>query len=371
MTAPPGWWARHRATLLLVLAGLLAVSLAVLLGGGPRTSDPLDPANPDPEGARAVARVLEDRGVEVEVVRDADDLDATRVDAGTALVVTRPELLGESTARRLLDRAGAAPLVVVGAGPGLTTALGSSATASRVGLGDGRAAGCTDPLVQGLEIAVDEALAYTGEGCFATPDGAVLVREGGLVLFGAAEALTNEQVLRADNAAVALRLLGQRDRLVWYVPSLADLAGDDGVSLQSLLPRWLRPGLLLLALVMGAVVLWRGRRLGPLATEPLPVVVRAIETTRSRGRLYRRAGDRGHAAAALRRASRDHAAERLRLGATAAPPDVVRTVSRQLDLPVTDVEALLGPEAPAPTSDAELIALATRLAELDREVRRR
>ncbi len=39
------------------------------------------------------------------------------------------------------------------------------------------------------------------------------------MLFGADQALTNDQILRADNAAVALRLLGQDDRLVWYVPS--------------------------------------------------------------------------------------------------------------------------------------------------------
>ncbi len=65
-------------------------------------------------------------------------------------------------------------------------------------------------------------------------------------------------------------------------------------------------------------MLWRGRRLGPLATEPLPVVVKAIETTRSRGRLYRKSGDRAHAADALRSATRARAATRLRLGAVDA-----------------------------------------------------
>ena len=71
---------------------------------------------------------------------------------------------------------------------------------------------------------------------------------------------------------------------------------------------------------MVTVILWRARRLGPLATEPLPVVVRAVETTRSLGRLYRRSGDRGHAAESLRRAARSRLAERLRLGSTARPP---------------------------------------------------
>ena len=81
-----------------------------------------------------------------------------------------------------------------------------------------------------------------------------------------------------------------------------DLAGGDGVSPRSLLPRWLRPALWLLVLV-AASRWWCGVRAGsaPLAVEPLPVEVKAVETTRNLGRLYRRAGDRAHAAEALRR----------------------------------------------------------------------
>ena len=196
----------------------------------------------------------------------------------------------------------------------------------------------------------------------------------GVVLLGAVDVLRNGGILEADNAAVALRLLGQHDRLVWYVPDVADLAADDAVTLSSLLPDWLRPGLWLVALALLALVLWRGRRLGALATEPLPVVVRAIETTRSRGRLYRRADDRAHAAATLRAAGRAAAADRLRLPAGGrmheSPDALVRDVARHLGRPVGDVAALLHPHAPAPTTDHDLITLANALAELDREVRR-
>jgi hypothetical protein len=198
----------------------------------------------------------------------------------------------------------------------------------------------------------------------------VLVERDGVSLFGAGDALTNDQVLRADNAALALRLLGQDQRLVWYVPQLGDLVADDGVSLESLAPDWIRPGIWLLALTVIGLALWRGRRLGPLASEPLPVVVKAIETTLSRGRLYRRAGDREHAARALRRAARDRAAERLRLGVVTDPHTLVRDVAHHVGRPEAEVAALIGPHAPTPATDAALIALATRLAELDREVRR-
>ena len=165
-------------------------------------------------------------------------------------------------------------------------------------------------------------------------------------------------------------MLGQDERLVWYVPSIDDLVGDDGVSLQTLLPRWVRPGLALLAIVMVTVILWRARRLGALATEPLPVVVRAVETTRSLGRLYRRSGDRDHAAESLRRAARSRLAERLRLGSTTPPDVLAREVARRTGRTEEEVVAVLGPAGVVPSSDRDLITLARQLTELDREVRR-
>ena len=232
--------------------------------------------------------------------------------------------------------------------------------------------GCADPAYDGLSVSVDVALTYpVDDGCFRVEEGALLAEpRPGLVLLGAGQALSNDQVLRADNAAVALRLLGSSDRLVWYVPSLDDLRADDGVSLSTLLPDWLRPALWLVAIATVALLLWRARRLGALAIEPLPVAVKAIETTRSRGRLYRKAGDRAHAAAVLRASARVRAAERLRLGSHPDPDTLVRDVARHTGRPVADVDALLGPRAAPPATDHDLITLADQLAELDREVRR-
>jgi hypothetical protein len=237
-----------------------------------------------------------------------------------------------------------------------------------------RAADCADPVFAGLSLEVDRALEYpaAGDGCFRGEHGALVVEpRPGIVLLGAPELLTNAQVLRADNAAAALRLLGRGERLIWYVPSLDDLVADDGVSVGSLLPPWIRPGLWLGTIAVLALIAWRARRLGPLATEPLSVVVKAIETTRSRGRLYRKAGDRAHAAAALRGAARTRIAERLRLGASGRDPaTLVRDVARHVDRPAAEVATLLEPDAPAPTTDHDLITLASELAALDREVRR-
>jgi hypothetical protein len=360
-------WVRHRTTLLIIGGAVAAVAVVILSSGGARTTTPLDPDNPGGDGARAVARVLADQGVDVTVARGAEELEDTPVDAETTVVVTSTELLGRSTTRRLHRHAREADILLVDPGAGLVDALGPSGLPSRVGVGDGRGAACADPLLAGLEVEVDSALEFPGSGCFPGDEGSLVVERGGVTYFGLGQALTNDQVLRADNAAVAVRLLGQDERLVWYVPAVDDLVGNDGVSLQTLLPPWLRPALWLGCLVLLALLLWRARRLGPLATEPLPVVVKAIETTRSRGRLYRRSGDRRHAAEALRAAARHRIAELLQLGET-EPSALVRDVARHLDRPEPEVGALLHP-AGIPHNDQDLVALASRLAALEKEVR--
>lgn len=357
---------RHRTTILVVAGLLVAVAVVALTTARARTGAALDPDNPSPGGAQAVARVLADQGVDVTVVRDADALDATEVDGATTVLVTSTELLGRSTIRRLLRHAEDAQLVLAEPGPGTTRALGVRAAPTRVTLDDARPAAC--PAYDGLELVVDQGSEYAlDDACFG---GLLAATDDRVVLLGAADAISNGQVLRADNAAVALRLLGEHDRLVWYVPDLADLDADDGVSLATLLPEWLRPALWIGFLATLGLLLWRVRRLGPLATEPLPVVVKAIETTHSRGRLYRKAGDRAHAAGALRAAARQRAAERLALGPHADPATLARDLARHTGRPVEEVERLIGPSAPAPTTDHDLIALASALAELDREVRR-
>ena len=67
--------------------------------------------------------------------------------------------------------------------------------------------------------------ATSSRSCFATPEGALLdFPEPGVTWLRAGSVLSNERVLRSDNAAVALRMLGRSDRLVWYVADAADTA---------------------------------------------------------------------------------------------------------------------------------------------------
>ncbi len=362
-----------RRTWSLILGGLVLATLvsAWASSGGVRHPGRLDPQNPGPDGAQALARVLDDHGVEVRVVRGAAAYDRADV-AEATVMVTSAGSLGRSTVRRLLAHPGAG-LLLVEPPPGVAELVGGGAPLSF--LPDAALpAQCADTRLTGLRLEVDAADSYPADGsaCFPAEGGAGAVwvpQSGSMTFFGGGAALTNEQITRADNAAVAVRLLGGTDRLVWYVPDLGDLAAGDEVGLSGLLPRWLEPALWLGALTLLALALWRGRRLGPLATEPLPVVVKAIETTRSRGRLYRRAGDRAHAAAALRAAARVRASERLRLPRNPALRDLVTDAARHTGRTHEELMGLLSDRSDT-LSEKDLTALAGRLAELDEQLRK-
>ena len=210
-----GWLQRNRSLLVIALGTLAALAVAVALTGGPRTGADHDPENPGARGARALAQVLEDEGVEVDIVRSADALEEASLGEDTTVLVTSPENLGRTTAARLLGTASQSSVVVVGAGPGVVEALGVDARRPLHHADGPQQGDCTDTGlgdVSGLEIEVDAAGSYaTTAGCFPSDSGWALASGGqGLVLLGADGIVENDQVLRADNAAVALRLFGQQ-----------------------------------------------------------------------------------------------------------------------------------------------------------------
>ncbi|HEY5183477.1 MAG TPA: DUF4350 domain-containing protein, partial [Actinomycetes bacterium] len=109
------------------------------------------------------------------------------------------------------------------------------------------------------------------------------------------------------------------------------------------------------------------RRLGRIVAEPLPVVVRAAETTEGRARLYRRAGARDRAAATLRAAAVQRLRPALGLPRTAEAVEVAAAVAARSGRPEADVAALL--YGAAPRDDAALARLADDLDALERTVR--
>jgi hypothetical protein len=377
-TAPAGPPPARRRTRVALWAGAAAgvVVLVALVGAltTPRTTrGDLEPTSAAPEGARAVAEILRRQGVDVRAVSRSADLDDA---PGTTTVVVRSDALGPDQLDRVAATRG--PLVLVQ--PDLLPLQRLAPFARPAGVVDGRraAAGCTGvPAAQAAgearaggslyrlagAPAPGTTLCYPAEGD--AERGSLVVGDVGgrtVVVLGQADVVRNSHLADPDGtAALALTLLGTTDTLQWYLPGPEDVAaGPDAPTLGDLTPRWVPFVAWQLVVVAVLAMLWRGRRLGRLVTEPLPVVVRAAETSEGRARLYRRAKAYGRAAATLRTAALRRLARRLDVPPDAPPETVVALVAQATGLPQPALAAtFLGP---APTDDRGLVRLADEIA---------
>ncbi len=371
-----GRWRRARPVLV-VLAVLLVGGLLAILPAPRTSSTPLAPDNAGATGARALAQILGRHGVTVTYVRTMRDAERAAAGGGTLLVLDDFGLTPQDARQLASVDAG---LVLVAA----TAYLDELAPGVRLGYGGGstattRQAACPDPDAQAAgTITAFGALTAQGPDavtCFPAPDGspggayAVTRNAAGhrVAVLADATPLTNASLASQGNAALTIRMLGRHDHLTWFLPTIGATSGG-GTAVGSLLPPWL-PVLGLQALLVALVVaLWRGRRLGPVVAERLPVVVPAAETTRGRGRLYRRARSHGHAAAALRAGAATRMATRLGLPRSCDAPATIEAVARASGAAPTEVARLL--YGPPPHDDRELATLADELDILESEVNR-
>lgn len=366
-----GWWQRNRSLLGVVVVVLVVVAFVASVSQRGGRTGALDPENPGPSGAQAVTRVLEQHGVATMVARSEHAFAGVPLGPRTTVMVTSTGNLGRATSRQLATHSAAAGHLVVVAPP--TETLQSLRLPLQAVSVSGPDRRCAIPLLAGLRPATESTVGYrTGESAVCAVSGrhgaayASIVSSGRTTVVGAFDVFRNDTVLRGDNAAIALRLLGQGSRLVWYVPDAADIPVGDGGSVSSLLPRWLGPALLLALGAVLALLLWQGRRLGPVVAEPLPVVVKAAESARSRGRLYRRSRDRDHAASILRRDTAARLAVALHLPRGGDIDQVVVEAGRRTGRDPAQVRAqLMGSSVP---DDAALVRLASDLAGLEKEV---
>ncbi|ONH32300.1 hypothetical protein BL253_05690 [Pseudofrankia asymbiotica] len=443
---------RRRVTIALAVLGVVVVvySLLAVVIGAPSNGnkDSLDTRSPAPAGTMALAEILRHRGVDVTARDDVLAALGTPGDAADlTMVVIRPGRLDSYTLGNLRQVAeDGADVVLVGADGDVLSALDvpvdtvgavtlPGAKTPACDLAEARTAGRTT--ISGsahydrpVEAPGPAAANLTATFCYASSGGgaplAVVTAPnwaGRLVLLGGAGFLTNADLDREGNAALALGLLARHSHLDWVIQEqvLTDPADRGGIG-DLLGPAfWLTCLQILVALVL--LALWRGRRLGPPVPEPLPVVVRASETTEGRGRLYAAARARGLAAEALRAGLRARLADRLglpphgaagaggtvRAGAVAKeiggpdPAALVASVAERTGRPPMKIWALLygsgwspapqaappaavmrapgawpapsagwpvapGPQQPEPLDDAALLRLAKALDKLDRQV---
>ncbi|GGV54407.1 DUF4350 domain-containing protein [Streptomyces spectabilis] len=384
---PRQLWTRTRG-IALAFVVLLAAGIAIAAVRSGAQHGRLDPRSADPYGSRAVAELLDDRGVSTRVVTTTEEA-RSAVGPDTTLLVADPDVLTERQQSRLhaaTERSGGRTLLVAPNTLSVSTlAPGVTADSAR-SLDSTLSPGCSLPAarragtadVGGIRY---ETIAPGADACYSSDGLPSLLRlpttaasgdtKGDTVVLGAPDILYNDRLDEHGNASLALQLLGSRPHLVWYLPSLADDAVDDSADEDffDLIPSGWLWGTLQLAVAAVLAALWRARRLGPLVPEKLPVAIRASEAVEGRARLYRKADARDRAATALRSATRTRLAPLVGVPTARAhsPEALLPALASRLRAPGRDPHPLLF--GPPPGDDAGLIALADQLDALESEVR--
>ncbi len=374
--SPAGWKARLRRHLVwIVIGSIVALTLGYVvvsrLSSGP-DDRALSPHNAAPGGAMAAAEILRTQGVAISEPGSFEQaLGKLKAKDGpaTLLLYDQNSYLSETQLRQL--RAAADRIVVIS--PSRRTLRGLDGGLRNAGvLPQGHEVmepqcSLEDPRVAGNISAVNGQLYAGGEICYRVDGGGLYAvsNDGRVVVLGSAALLSNELLDQRGNAALVLRSLGDSPELLWYLPGLGDVPQDrNPATLNELAPPWvafLGPWLVVVALL---AVLWRGRRLGPLVFEPLPVVVKAAETAEGRARLYQDSRATERAAANLRAGTLVRLSRVFRLGPEAGVDALVEAISRKTGRPPVQLREILDYR---PESQSGLVRWAQTLEQLEQE----
>ncbi|GGQ79401.1 DUF4350 domain-containing protein [Couchioplanes azureus] len=394
--------------------------------GDPTDASFLSPTSDTGDGARSLADELARAGVTVDVrARSEPALAALGADGEATLFVTTPELVHPAYLRRFAGLPSRVRVVLVAPDPDVLddARLGVRARGPRwtaaapepgCAAGPAGAAGPAAALRWQYEAIRRESVAcYDG--------GLVELRSPGsgeLTLVGAADPFRNDRAGEHGNRRLAVGLLSRAPRVVWLdlherepaparstpapgsgtpdrtgepdgsgedgAPPGGERSGDQqpgdgqprdagddrGAAAGNPLARafppgiWAALGLLVLAAVALAVA--SARRLGAPVAEPLPARVRAAETVRGLGGLYRRAGARGASLRTVQSAARARLIEHFDLPGETGVDDLAARVAAETGQPEDDVRHVLG--GGVEDSDEELVRAATAVQELVRLV---
>lgn len=368
-------WLRWTIGVAVTIVLVLIAGVTLLASGS--SSNPGDPRNRSDAGTAALVVLLQDEGVDVRIVQSVE---APVVAPGSTVVMTGSWLETSGVADIVDQRPGR--IVLYGydqhslsrAGfPVRTVSAGERFVES----------GCSLPQADGLgELHVPNLVYEPGtssgrsplQECFPSGSGATLLEyeRSGVTVDLLAGGINNGAIgtdatgrIKA-NAALGMQLLGENSELTWWIPVPPPSQTDDG---RADTPLGLVPGqtfLVLVALVVlvTIVALWRGRRLGPILTERLPVVVRASETVEGHGRLYHRLKAYERAAAHLRAGTIRRLARRF---GSSDPENLAALVSDRTGVPVATVRgAFVGP---LPQTEEGLLTLRSQLIYIEQEAR--
>ncbi|WP_157085690.1 DUF4350 domain-containing protein [Devriesea agamarum] len=350
----------------------------------------MEPSSPEPNGSRAVVKVLDREGITVTTQRTTSEA-ASAVRRGETVLITQTATLNPAQVDALASALKApndprhpGRIVLLHPAENVLDVLAPSIR-QKGGLDHAAtvAAHCTDgPSYGARRLFIRGSDGRQGEppertyqvgagakGCFKSSEGFIVAQQDRVIAVGSTSMFRNDSIARSDNAAFTLNLLSQTSHVTWYLPSPTDpMTSEDKGDLLDHLPPWLLSALdwLLIPLILTLVMV--GRRLGPVVIEPLPVTVRAQEVTLGRANLMRHARARTRAADALRSGTSRRLARLLNVSPADGLGPLTTALAQRTNRSQHELKKLL--EHSPVTTDSELINLARDLSQLEKEIPR-
>ena len=369
-------WLRWTIGVIVTALAVVGMLVALSLQGSDGGSN--DPRNFGSTGMAGMAAIVEDEGVNITISTSAQ---APAIEPDSTVALTGP-FLSRAQFTALLAQ-GPDRVVLIGYNQSKLAGLGFDLNKSFPAGTAEREPACEQPIAQAAgSIVVEGSLGYSPDeletrlthACYPSQSGngydLLEYEVDGVTVDLVASGLQNGQIRTEGgevrgNAALGMRLLGEHANLSWWVVADQPAAGNDAPPVvPSLIPSRFTLTLLASLPLLIIVCVWRGRRLGPILTERLPVVVPASETVEGHGRLYHRLKAYGTAAGHLRQGTLRRLARRF---GVSDPDALVAIVSDRSSLPpATVADALTGPP---PATEPELWQLKKTLARIEQEAR--
>ncbi|MFT7647161.1 MAG: hypothetical protein ACI8Y4_001902 [Candidatus Poriferisodalaceae bacterium] len=246
-----------------------------------RSGPPLDGRSTDPDGARAAALLIEQRG------RSTGVAEASDLSTGVAIALTSD--LDDADWAALKQFAGDGGIVIVATPVSPLWASGSSPElrpSILAGSNCGSTFGSLDD-VRRLDVPLVRVFPSAPDGCLRVGDGDLVrsepVGEGQVISLGVNSIFRNDTIGRADHALLITRLIDSTEGDVRFIEPQAFVGGSKG--LLELVPRWVLAAAAQLGVALVFYVLWRAIRLGQPVLELHMTPVEASELVTATGRL--------------------------------------------------------------------------------------
>jgi len=330
-----------------------------------------DLGNPEPNGAKALALLVNRFGGEIEqrdALRSSDDVALVFVDSLTEEQSAGVERWVRSGGTLVVGDPGSSLAPTSAAGTDVRQP-GELVPNCSLSYADGveRIAPDPDRDYQVFEDDSDESAVH----CFAGRGGSFLASTriglGTVVQLGTPNIFTNEQIGKVDNAVLALNLLrtNGNDNVVVLQRSAATIAGGDK-TLSDLIPDGVRGLLAQFAVALLVFGIWRSRRLGAPVAEDQQVEIPASVIVEAVGNLLQNANQSAGAAATLRTDLRRSLSELLGTNTDVDPGVLAQLVADRTGIPEGRLLAVLL-DGPVPTGEA-LLHLSQAIEDVYQEV---